>query len=58
MRLLVGIGISKKTKSKIISDTEINYKGSVLLEFPVPAKKIRVSLVKDAKQDVLVLLLE
>lgn len=58
MRVLVGTGISKKVKSKVIVDTFITVREGILLEFPNPAKKMKVSLVNDKKGKTLVLLFE
>ena len=58
MRILIGTGTLLGMKSKIIADTKITIKEELLLDFPVPANKIRVSLVKDNKSKALVLLFD
>jgi len=57
MRIIVGKGITDK--SECIADTRVTYKERLLLDFPVPARKVRVSIVKDNdKRPVVVLLFE
>ena len=58
MRVVIGKGISPKIKSQIIADTEINLKEAAVIDFPIPAKKVKVQLVEDNKKEVLVLLFD
>ena len=59
MRILIGKGTSKEIKSEIITDTNITYEKGLLLEFPVPAQKMKVSIIKDNnKKPALILLFD
>jgi len=58
MRIIIGTGLDPDTKSKVIEDTKIDYGRGLMLEFPTPAKKIRVSLVRDNGKPVIILLLD
>lgn len=58
MRVVIGKGISPKIKSQLIADSEISKTEAVIVDFPIPAKRVKVLIQEDNKKEVLVLLFD
>lgn len=58
MRIIIGRGINALKKSELMVDEKITIEKALMFEFPVPAKKVKATLVKGNGEPTLVLLFD